>query len=64
MLDNDMYITETVKPFSSYQAFNSGQGITNCKSPSEIFGNLRKYEAHFTENYVTSDKTKFPNIGN
>ena len=35
----------SIKPFLSYEALKSGQGI-----------NFRKYEAHFTENDVISNK--------
>ena len=52
---------EKVKLFSSYQVLKSNQ-----ESPkgnlltSEIFGNLQKYEACFTENDVIYDKSQFP----
>ena len=43
----------------------SGQEITKgTLLTSEIFGNLRKYEARFTDNDVTSGKFQFPNIRN
>ena len=60
MLENDMYMTgiDQVVPLLSFHV-GSGNHLT-----SEIFGNLRKYEARFTENDVTSDKSQFPNITN
>ena len=60
MLENDMYITG----IGQAKLQKSSQGITKWGSPSEIFRNLQKYEAHFTENDVTSDKSQFPNIKN
>ena len=43
-----------IKPFLSYEALKSGQGITKWESP--YFKNFPKYEAHFTENDVISNK--------
>ena len=44
--------------------FGSGNHQRGNLLTSEIFGNLRKCEARFTENDVTSDKSQFPNIKN
>ena len=55
MLKNDMYVTvigqTALKLLSRVRESPNGNLLT-----SEIFGNFRKYEAHFTENDVISDK--------
>ena len=55
---NNMYITGSVKLLLSFDvgSGNHQRGIS--------FRNFRKYEAHFTGNDVTSDKSQFPNIEN
>ena len=61
-----MYITgigEAVLELLSFEA-GSGNPQKGNLLTSEMFGNLRKYEARFTENDVTFDKSQFPNIKN
>ena len=58
MLENDVHIAGIGQAILELLS----QGITNGESPSKIFGHLRLYEARSTENDVTSDKSKFPNI--
>ena len=66
MLENDMCTSGIGQAsLSSYQGFKWNQGITKGESPYlKIFGNLLKYETHFTENSVISDKSQFSNIKN
>ena len=55
-----MYITGMGEAVLQLLSFESGQGITNGESP--YFRNFPKYEARFTKNDVTSDKSQFSNI--
>ena len=55
MLENDMYITVIGQAVLELLSFKMGLGIT--KRESTYFRNFRKYEAHFTENGVISDKS-------
>ena len=55
-----MYIAgigQAVLELLSFKVGSKGNLLT-----SEIVGKLQLYEAHFTENDVTSDKSQFPNI--
>ena len=54
MLEKDMYITVIGQAFLQLLSFKVG---SENLLTSEIFGNLRKYESHFTENEVISDKS-------
>ena len=63
MLANDMCITGISQTVLELLSFKVGSGNHKQESPySEIFGNLPKYEARFTGDDVTSDKSQFPNI--
>ena len=62
MLENDICITGIGQAVLELLIFEIGQGITKGKSP--YFRNFRKYEACFTENDVTPDKSQFSNIRN
>ena len=59
MLENNMHITVIGQAVLVLLSFKVGSGETPNGNllTSEIFGNLRKYEAHFTENDVISDKS-------
>ena len=48
---------ESVKPFWSYKALKSRESRSGTLLTWKISGNLLKYEAHFTESYLTSDKS-------
>ena len=59
MLENDMCITvigQAVLELLSHKSRVTESPNGNLLT-SEIFGNLRKYEAHFTKNDVISDKS-------
>ena len=62
MLENNMYITGVGPTVLELLSLRSGKGIT--EEESRYFRNFRKYEARFTENDVTSDKSQFPNFKN
>ena len=64
MLENDIYINGISQAVLKLLSMEVGQGITKGKSPSEIFGNLRNYDARVSENDITTDKSQFPNIKN
>ena len=63
MKGNDMHFTRIGHAVLELLSFkvrsgNQQRGI----SLFQVFDNLRKYEAHFPENDVTSDKSQFPQI--
>ena len=58
MLKNEICIAGIGQAVLELLSFKVGSGN------QEIFGNLRKYEALFTENHVTSGKSQFPKIKN
>ena len=62
MLENDMYFTGIGQAVLELLSFKVKSG--NHQRGSAYFRHFRKYEARFTENDVTYEKSQFPNIKN
>ena len=64
MLENGMNIAGIGHPVLQLLRFKVGPGnhLKGVLLTSEVFTNLRQYEARFTEHDVTPDRSQFPNI--